>query len=284
MDLYQQPDIRAKAIASQRDNEVEQYNEQIELVRQQVITQGQQRKLRASTEAQRSEAEKSALGAFTLKGSIKDIKDFSEQGSKLESVKDQLSSSLKDIKSETKLSRAFDKIAAGESEEVALGIEKQVGSATGITGRALEQTGVKRAAQKALETKGVKYAAEVGSKAASHLGPLMNIGMGIYDGVDALQGDNWSKMNEGQRWETGLQIGAGVADSIGLVYPPLFVIGASLGALSSVAGVLGTEESEEDKVKTGGTIDDQTDKDLEPLVDVETPDVKAVDITSKGRG
>ena len=107
MDLYQQPDIRAKAIESQRDNEVEQYNEQIELVRQQVITQGQQRKQRASTEAQRSEAEKSALGAFTLKGSIKDIKDFAEQGSKLDSVKDQLSSRLKDIKSETKLSKAF---------------------------------------------------------------------------------------------------------------------------------------------------------------------------------
>lgn len=47
MDLFQQPDIRAKAIASQRDNEVDKYNEQIELVRQQIITQGQQRKLRA---------------------------------------------------------------------------------------------------------------------------------------------------------------------------------------------------------------------------------------------
>ena len=264
MDLYQQPDIRSKAIAQQRDNEVEQYNEQIELVRQQIVSQSQQKKLRASTEAQRDEAEKSGLGAFTLKGSVKDIKDFAKEG-KTDSVAKQIKSNFKDIK---------------EGKIPAVDLEQE-GSKIGTL---LEKGGLKGEAEKLLEKKGLKYAAEVGSKAATHFGPLMNIGMGIYDGVDALEGDNWEKMNSDEKLETGLQVGAGVADALGIVFPPLFVVGAALSAASSIAGVLGEEDKEEEEVKKGGTIDQETKGELEPLKDVETPDYKAVEVTSRGMG
>ena len=297
MDLYQQPDIRAKAIAHQRDNEVEEYNEQLELVRQQIITQAQQKKLRASTEAQRDEAEKSGLGAFTLKGSIKDIKDFAKEG-KTQSVAEQLTESFKNIKgggvagatrkaeslmSEKKINPFSRTVGELEEGGVYKPPEASVGK-PGAIGSLLEKTGAKEGAEKLLEKKGLKYAAEVGSKAASHMGPLMNIGMGIYDGVEALQGDNWEKMNEDEKLETGLQIGAGVSDALGVVFPPLFVLGAGLSAASSVAGVLGEEEKEEEQVKKGGTIDEETKQELEPLKDIETPDYKAVEVTSRGMG
>ena len=301
MDLYQQPDIRSKAIAHQRDNEVEQYNEQIELVRQQIITQAQQRKQRASTEAQRDEAEKSGLGAFTLKGSIKDIKDFAKEG-KTKSVAEQLTESFKNIKSGGGVAEATSKaeeLMSAESEKKINPFGRTVGELEeggiykppeasvgrpGAIGSLLEKAGGKEAAEKLLEKKGLKYAAEVGSKAASHLGPLMNIGMGIYDGVEAVQGDNWEKMNDDERLETGLQIGAGVSDALGIVFPPLFVLGAGLSAASSIAGVLGEEDKEEAQVKEGGTIDKDTDEKLEPLKDIDTPDYKATEITSKGVG
>ncbi len=296
MDLYQQPDIRSKAIAHQRDNEVEQYNEQIELVRQQIITQAQQRKQRASTESQRSEAETSALGAFTLKGSVKDIKEFVKEG-KTDSVAKQISANLKNIKGSTineATLKAEDLMSnkkidpfnrtVGDLEEGGIYKSRPVGKIESV----LESTGVKdvvqKGADKVLAKKGVKYAAEVGSKAATHLGPLMNIGMGIYDGVEAVQGDNWEKMNKGEKWESGLQMGAGVADALGVVFPPLFVLGAGLGAASSIAGVLGEEEKEEAQVKKDGTIDKDTEEKLEPLKDIDTPDYKATEITSKGVG
>lgn len=296
MDIYQQPDIRAKAIAQQRDNEVEQYNEQLELVRQQIITQAEQRKQRASTESQRSEAETSALGAFTLKGSVKDIKEFVKEG-KTDSVAKQIKANLKNIKSSSvneatqkvedlmsgKKANPFDR-TVGDLEEGGVYKPRQVGKIESV----LESTGVKdvvqKGADKVLAKKGVKYAAEVGSKAATHLGPLMNVGMGLYDAVEISQGDNWEKMNKGERWENALQIGAGVSDALGVVFPPLFVLGAGLGAASSVAGVVGEEEKEEAQVKEGGSIDVETEEKLEPLKDVETPDYKAVEITSSGMG
>ena len=292
MDLYQQPDIRGKAIAQQRDNEVEEYNEQLELVRQQIVTQSQQKKLRASTEAQRDEAEKSGLGAFTLKGSIKDIKDFAKEG-KTTSVAEQLTESFKNIKGGgvAGASRQAEELMSGKKispfnrtvedlEEGGVYKPKRPGA----IGTLLEKGGAKEGAEKLLEKKGVKYAAEVGSKAASHMGPLMNIGMGIYDGIEASQGDNWAKMNDDEKLETGLQVGAGVADALGVVFPPLFVLGAGLSAASSIAGVLGEEDKEEAQVKVGGTIDEETKKELAPIKDVETPDYKAVEVTSRGMG
>tara|TARA_S200002703_G_scaffold20402_2_gene16662 strand:+ start:13658 stop:14548 length:891 start_codon:yes stop_codon:yes gene_type:complete len=296
MDLYQQPDIRSKAIAHQRDNEVEQYNEQIELVRQQIITQAEQRKQRASTESQRSEAETSALGAFTLKGSVKDIKEFVKEG-KTDSVAKQISANLKNIKGsaineaslkaeELMSGKKIDPFqrTVGDIKEGGIYKPRQVGKIESV----LEKTGVKdvvqKGADKVLAKKGVKYAAEVSSKAATHLGPLMNIGMGIYDGVEAVQGDNWEKMNKGEKWESALQMGAGVSDALGVVFPPLFVLGAALGAASSIAGVVGEEEKEEAQVKQGGTIDVETEEKLEPLKDIQTPDFKATEITSKGVG
>ena len=88
-----------------------------------------------------------------------------------------------------------------------------------------------------------------GEKAMGHTGALVNIGLGAYDLAEDFKGGHFQLKgdNDAEKTANALQIGAGVADAIGFVFPPAFVVGAALGVASQGAEIIGAGQSGDKK-------------------------------------
>ena len=136
-------------------------------------------------------------------------------------------------------SKATDKLLGkGASGKLAKGAEK-----SGLT---------KRANEKFAKFAATKTGAKLGAAteaAMGHTGALVNIGMGAYDVAEDFKGGHFQLKgdNDAEKTANALQIGAGVADAIGFVFPPAFVIGAALGVASSGAELVGAGQQAEEE-------------------------------------
>jgi len=237
MDLYDH--YRGQASAHKRNRDIQQFNTQLDVIGRQ---QAQAARAAAASKEQQAEAlgiqketKDAIVGAFAVKGGIQDISKALKGGGKgaiADVAKDALESA-KGAKSVAEAgSKATDKLLGkGASEKLAKGAEK-----SGLTKKASEKFG-KFAATKT----GAKLGAAT-EAAMSHTGALVNIGMGAYDVAEDFKGGHFQLKgdNDAEKTANALQIGAGVADAIGFVFPPAFVVGAALGVASQAADVIGS--------------------------------------------
>jgi len=282
MDIVFQPEIQAKMLASHRNDAVEAYNQQVQAIRQSITNAGASAKLRLEEEAQQKEFQDSVLGAFTLKGSISDIKSnlrSLKSGKIAESIKSELSAGLDAIKEGKKV----EEVGAGIAERAGKSLEK----ATGLAPELIEKTVLKKKIGKGVTriASSEKFGkiALAGEKGLAHIGPVANISLGVYDIAKDLQGgqSGWDKMNEFEQAADLTQIGAGVADAIGLAFPPALLVGAGLGAVSSFLDVAGAEEEEEQKTERQ---EEQTKEKVEAVEFKQPERVKVEQIQAKARG
>ncbi len=278
MDIVFQPEIQAKMLASRRKDSVEAYNQQVQAIRQSITNAGASAKLRLEEEAQQKEFQDSVLGAFTLKGSITDIK------SNLRSLK--TGEIAKSVKNE--LSEGLDAIKEGKSvkevgEDLAKKTTEGLSEKTGLSAEILEKTGVKKGITRIATSEKFGKIALAGDKALAHIGPIANISLGVYDIAKDVSGgkSGWEKMNEYEKAADMTQIGAGVSDAIGLVFPPALLVGAGLGAVSSFLDVGGAEEEERQKTEKQ---EEATKKERESIKYKQVEPVKAIQIEAKARG
>lgn len=278
MDIVFQPEIQAKMLASRRKDSVEAYNQQVQAIRQSITNAGASAKLRLEEEAQQKEFQDSVLGAFTLKGSISDIKSnlrSLKTGEVAKSVKKELAEGLDAIKEGKSVKEVGEDLAKKTTEGLA---EK-----TGLSAEALEKAGVKKGITRIATSEKFGKIALAGDKALAHIGPIANISLGVYDIAKDVSGgkSGWEKMNDYEKAADLTQIGAGVSDAIGLVFPPALLVGAGLGAVSSFLDVGGAEEEERQKTIKQ---EEATKKEREGVKFKQVEPVKPVQIQAKARG
>lgn len=269
MDLFDHS--RGRSSAHKRNQSREQFNQQLDVMKRQAASQA------ASAEAQQDQAttlqeEKGAIvAAFGVKGGITDM-TAALKGAGKGTVEELAKDALKDVKGGKSMveagSKATDKLLGkGSSEKLAKASEK-----SGLTKKASEKFG------KLAASKTGKAIGTAGEKAMGHTGALVNIGLGAYDLAEDFKGGHFQLKgdNDAEKTANALQIGAGVADAIGFVFPPAFVLGAALGVASQGAEIIGAGQEGEDKedalkkaeTKTEDTL--QAEKVQEPDEVVET--------------
>lgn len=240
MDLFDHS--RGRAQAHKRNQQREQFNQSLDVMKRQAAAQA------ASAEAQQAQAttmqeEKDAVvAAFGVKGGIADM-SAALKGANKGTIEDIAKGALKDVKAGKSMvesgSKATDKLLGeGTSEKLA-----KAGEKSGLTKKASEKFG-KLAASKT--GKAIGTATE---KAMGHTGALVNIGLGAYDLAEDFKGGHFQLKgdNDAEKTANALQIGAGVADAIGFVFPPAFVVGAALGVASQGAEIVGAGQAGTDK-------------------------------------
>jgi len=251
MDLYDH--YRGQATAHKRNRDIQQFNTQLDVIGRQ---QAQAARAAAASKSQQAEAlgiqketKDSIVGAFAVKGGIQDMAKALKGGGK-GAVADAAKSALEaagkgGAKSVAEAgAKATDNLLGeGASDRLAKGAEK-----SGLT---------KRANAKFAKFAATKTGAKLGAAteaAMGHTGALVNIGMGAYDVAEDFKGGHFQLAgdNDAEKTANALQIGAGVADAIGFVFPPAFVVGAALGVASQAADVIGSgqeAEKEEGDIK-----------------------------------
>ena len=89
-----------------------------------------------------------------------------------------------------------------------------------------------------------KMATKLGKAGLKSAGSLMNVGMGLDALHDDFKGGQFhlAGKNGMEEASNALQIASGVADVVGLAFPPVLAVGMLLGAASAVTGVVGEVE------------------------------------------
>ena len=264
MDLFDHS--RGRASAHKRNQAREEFNQQLDVMKRQAAAQAASAKAQQEQATTLKEGEGSVVAAFGVKGGIVDMSK-ALKGANKGTIEEAAKSALKDVKAGKSMvesgSKATDKLLGeGTSEKLAKGAEK-----SGLTKKASEKFG-KFAASKT----GAKLGAAT-TEAMAHTGALVNIGLGAYDVAEDFKGGHFQLKgdNDAEKTANALQIGAGVADAIGFVFPPAFVIGAALGVASQGAEVIGAGEA-------GGDKDDDIDKaEKETEAGIEAEKVKQPD-------
>ena len=264
MDLFDHS--RGRASAHKRNQAREEFNQQLDVMKRQAAAQAASAKAQQEQATTLKEGEGSVVAAFGVKGGIVDMSK-ALKGANKGTIEEAAKSALKDVKAGKSMvesgSKATDKLLGeGTSEKLAKGAEK-----SGLTKKASAKFG-KFAASKT----GAKLGAAT-TEAMAHTGALVNIGLGAYDVAEDFKGGHFQLKgdNDAEKTANALQIGAGVADAIGFVFPPAFVIGAALGVASQGAEVIGAGEA-------GGDKDDDIDKaEKETEAGIEAEKVKQPD-------
>tara|TARA_R100000935_G_scaffold49187_1_gene74306 strand:+ start:439 stop:1275 length:837 start_codon:yes stop_codon:yes gene_type:complete len=238
MDLYDHH--RGQSSAHKRNQAAQQFNTQLDVIgRQQAAA---SRAAAASKEQQaeaigiQSETKDAIVGAFAVKGGIQDMSAaLKGKGTIADVAKD----ALKNAKGAKSLAEAGGKVSDSVLGEETSGKLKEGAKKSGLTGK-IEKFGATKAGAK------IGKATEA---AMGHTGALVNIGMGAYDVAEDFKGGKFQLKgdNDAEKTANALQIGAGVADAIGFVFPPAFVLGAALGVASQVADVIGSGQEATDK-------------------------------------
>ena len=237
MDLYDH--YRGQATAHKRNREIQQFNTQLDVIGRQ---QAQAARAAAASKEQQAEAlgiqketKDAIVGAFAVKGGIQDMAKALKGGGK-GTIADVAKDALESAKGAKSVAEAGAKatdnlLGEGASDRLAKGAEK-----SGLTKRASEKFG------KFAATETGKKIGKATEAAMGHTGALVNIGMGAYDVAEDFKGGHFqlAGANDAEKTANALQIGSGVADAIGFVFPPAFVVGAALGVASQAADVIGS--------------------------------------------
>ena len=240
MDLYDH--YRGQATANKRNQAREQFNQQLDVLNRQAASQAASAEEMARQTGIQKEEQEAIKGAFAAKGGIQDFSAALKGAGKgtAEAVAKDVLEAAKSGKSMVEAgSKATDKaLGKGTSEKLAKGVEK-----SGLGKKASATFG------KVAETKVGKTLGEAGSKAMAHTGALVNIGLGAYDLSEDFKGGHFQLKgdNDAEKVSNALQIGSGVADAIGFVFPPAFVLGAALGVASSGAELVGAGQQAEEE-------------------------------------
>ena len=240
MDLFDHS--RGRSSAHKRNQGREQFNQQLDVMKSQAASQA------ASAEAQQEQAttlkegEGAVVAAFGVKGGIVDM-GKALKGAGKGTVEALAKDALKDVKAGKGIGTTGAKAADSLLGEGATDNLKEAGKKSGVT----KKVGATFEKFKASKT-GAKLGAAT-EEAMGHTGALVNIGLGAYDLAEDFKGGKFQLKgdNDAEKTANALQIGAGVADAIGFVFPPAFVLGAALGVASQGAEVIGAGQEGEDK-------------------------------------
>ena len=124
-----------------------------------------------------------------------------------------------------------------------------------------------------------KMATRLGKAGLKSAGSLMNVGLAGEAVYDDFQGGQFhlAGKNGLEEASNALQIASGVADVVGLAFPPVLAVGMLLGAASSVTGAVGEEqELEATEAKQKKKLADTTSKIQGAVSGLKTLDADAV--------
>ena len=108
-----------------------------------------------------------------------------------------------------------------------------------------------------------KMATKLGKAGLKSAGSMMNVGMGAEALYDDFKGGQFhlAGKNGLEEASNALQIASGVADVVGLAFPPVLAVGMLLGAASSVTGAIGeVQEVEATEAKQKKKLQEFTEK------------------------
>ncbi len=124
-----------------------------------------------------------------------------------------------------------------------------------------------------------KMATRLGKAGLKSAGSLMNVGLAGEALYDDFKGGQFhlAGKNGLEEASNALQIASGVADVVGLAFPPVLAVGMLLGAASSVTGAVGEEqELETTEAKQRQKLSDTTSKIQGAVSGLKTLDADAV--------
>lgn len=251
MDLFDHS--RGRSSAHKRNQAREQFNQQLDVMKSQAAAQAAAAEAQQEQATTMKEGEGAVVAAFGVKGGIVDMVGALKGGGKgtVEDIaKGAAKSALKDIKDGKGISKTGAKAADSVLGEGASGRLSEASEQSGLTKKASAKFA------KLAESKTGQALGTAGEKAMAHTGALVNIGLGAYDLAEDFKGGKFQLKgdNDAEKTANALQIGAGVADAIGFVFPPAFVLGAALGVAAQGAEVIGAGqegEKKEDDLKKG---------------------------------
>jgi len=239
MDLFDHS--RGRARASARNKQREQFNQQLDVMKRTAAAQAQSAEAQTELATTQREEKDAIVTAFSVKGGITDMA-AALKGAGGGTIEEAAAEGLKAAK-------------GGKSalESGAKATDKLLGEgASERLSKAAEKGGLNKKFEKFAATETGKKLGRAGEAAMGHTGALVNIGLGAYDLAEDFKGGHFQLKgdNDAEKTANALQIGSGVADAIGFVFPPAFVIGAALGAASGVADVIGSGQAGVEKEKT----------------------------------
>jgi len=256
MDLYDHS--RGRARASARNKQREQFNQQLDVMKRSAASQSASAEAQISQATSQKEEMDAIKDAFAVKGGLVDMAGALKGGGKgsVEAVAKDILKAGKEGKSMVEAgSKATDKLLGeGAGKKLA-----KAGEKSGLTAT-LKDKGAKFAESKVGKTIG-----EATEKGMAHTGALVNIGLGAYDVAEDFKGGHFQLKgdNDAEKTANALQIGAGVMDAVGFVFPPAFVIGAGLGVASGVADIIGSGQAGEEKIDTAKKDEASEERDLD---------------------
>ena len=227
---YFDADTRARMLGNQRSNEIQNYNIQAEILNRQAATdiarikQDGANNLKDERDSDlQKEVQDSVTNALGIRGSIKDL--FKENV--IEGVKGKAEQVLAEV---GEVSNEVPKVpTAMEVAEVGNVAEGE----KGVLARAMESDAAKGIGGKLGAIGNITLAADAIRKDYSH-------------GKFQVAGNNWEEQGANE-----IQIGAGIADTLGIAIKPLAAVGALLGIAAGTLDTLGRRrEGEEAEEKT----------------------------------
>lgn len=245
MDLYAHENNMIKMMGNMRYEQANAHNERVSAMRRQAATEILSAKQGEQAEVAEENTEEMAKGGVASISTMIDARGAA--GAMREVAKNKAEKALKARASET-----VDSVAKKVSEPHETPHDTRTGISRAETAREnekmAERVGAKSLRNKVSDKMEEKMATKIGKAGLKSAGSMMNVGMAGEAVYDDFKGGQFhlAGANGLEQASNALQIASGVADIVGLAFPPVLAVGMLLGAASSVTGAVGQEQELED--------------------------------------
>ena len=255
MDFRSSPSQLISQAGRARVNSIIQHNKNVDNLLAQADDKVVQLKEEADTEANTkkiADALSSGVNSVHINRSVSDSKKFLEKfGGKKNPIAGV--QELEEMKSAGESAKNIERSVTTAGAEIGEGL-KSLAKGGQVVEEGLEALRGGEGAVKGFLKGGAAKLAEgigegTGAKLVSKGLGVANVAMGGYDLYEDIKTGHLQGNNALEKTSNVLAIGSGVADAIGLAFPPAAVVGAGLGILSGIFGGVGAKEEEEEKEK-----------------------------------
>ena len=238
MDLYNHEQNMIKMLGQMRYDAATAHNERVTARRQQVARDILTAKRETQDDIASENTEEMA------KGGVASISTAIDANSARSAIKDTIKKKAEDaVKSQVKKSIG----SVAEKIDKPHGVPHDTRTMNPLTDTAEEtEKMAKRVGDASIRSKvsdkmEEKMATKLGKAGLKSAGSMMNVGMGLEALHDDFKGGQFhlAGKNGLEEASNALQIASGVADVVGLAFPPVLAVGMLLGAASSVTGAVG---------------------------------------------
>ncbi len=255
MDFRSSPSQLMSQAGRARVNRIIELNKDVDRQMNNVKTNVAELKSQAETEANTKAI------ADTLKGSIngvhinRAVSDSKKTFQRLAGKKNPIAGAeeLREMKSGVQSAKNVGKSVTTAGQEIGEGLKSlskggqvvEEGMAALRGGEGAARGFLKGGAGKLAEAIGEGTGAKIVGKGLG----IANVAMGGYDLFEDIKSGHLQGNNTLEKASDALTIASGVADAVGLAFPPAAVLGAGLGILSGIFGAVGDKEEEKEKIE-----------------------------------